>query len=42
MQTDNQADQPRLESARNEAMGITLSEVTTLPSTQQQPGQVGT
>ena len=41
-QTDNQADQPRLESARNEAMGNTLSDVTTLPSTHQQPSQVGT
>ena len=41
-QTDNQADQPRMESARNEAMGNTLSDVMTLPSTQQQPDQVGT
>ena len=41
-QTDNQADQPRLESARNEAMKNTLSDVKTVSSTQQQPGQVGT
>ena len=41
-QTDNQADQPRLESTRNEAMGNTLSDVMTLPSTHQQPSQVGT
>ena len=41
-QTDNQADQPRLELVRNEVMGNTLSDVTTLPSTCQQPGQVGT
>ena len=41
-QTDNQADQPRLESARNEAMGNTLSDVMTLPSTHQQLSQVGT
>ena len=34
-QTDNQADQPRLESARNEAMGNTLSDVMTVPSTHQ-------
>ena len=41
-QTDNQADQPRLESARNEATGNTLSDVMTLPSTHQQLSQVGT
>ena len=41
-QTDNQADQPRLESARNKATGNTLSDVMTLPSTQQQLSQVGT
>ena len=41
-QTDNQADQPRLESARNEAMGNTLSDVTTVPSTHQQLSQVDT
>ena len=41
-QTDNQADQPRSESARNEAMGNTLSDVMTFPSTHQQPSQVGT
>ena len=41
-QINNQADQPRLESARNEAMGNTLHDVTTVPSTWQQPGQVGT
>ena len=41
-QTDNQADQPRLESTRNEAMGNTLSDVTTVPSTRQQLSQVGT
>ena len=40
-QTDNQANQPRLESARNEAMGNTLSDVMTFPSTHQQPSQVG-
>ena len=40
-QTDNQADQPRLESARAEAMGNTLSDVMTLPSTHQQLSQVG-
>ena len=41
-QTDNQADQPRLESARNKAMGNTLSDVMTLTSTHQQLSQVGT
>ena len=41
-QTDNQVDQPRSESARNEAMGNTLSDVMTVPSTHQQPDQVGT
>ena len=41
-QTDNQADQPRSESARNEAMGNTLSDVMTFPSACQQPSQVGT
>ena len=41
-QTDNQKNQPRLESAGNEAMGNTLSDVTTLPSTCQQLSQVGT
>ena len=41
-QTDNQADQPRLESARAEAMGNTLSDVMTFPSTHQQLSQVGT
>ena len=40
-QTDNQVDQPRLESVRNEAMGNTLSDVTTVPSTHQQLRQVG-
>ena len=39
-QTDNQADQPRLESARNGAMGNTLSDVMTLPSTHKQLSQV--
>ena len=41
-QTDNQVDQSRLESARNEAMGNTLSDVMTVPSTHQQLSQVGT
>ena len=41
-QTDNQVDQPRLESARNETMGNTLINVTTVTSTHQQPDQVGT
>ena len=41
-QTDNQADQPRLESTRNEAMRNTLSDVMTIPSTHQQLSQVGT
>ena len=41
-QTDSQADQPRLESARNEAMGNTLSDVMTVPSTHQQLSKVGT
>ena len=41
-QTDNQADQPRLDPSRNEAMGNTLSDVTTVPSTHQQLSQVGT
>ena len=41
-QTDNQADQPRSESTRNEAMGNTLSDVMTFSSTHQQPSQVGT
>ena len=42
IQTDNQADQTRLESARNEAMGNTLSDVMTVPSTCQQLSQVDT
>ena len=41
-QTDNQVDQPRLESIRNEAMGNTLSDVMAVPSTCQQLSQVGT
>ena len=41
-QTDNQVDQPRLESIRNEAMGNTLSDFMTVPSTCQQLSQVGT
>ena len=41
-QTDNQVDQPRLESIRNEALGNTLSDVMTVPSTHQQLSQVGT
>ena len=41
-QTDNQADQPRSESARNEAMGNTLSDVMTFPSACRQSSQVGT
>ena len=41
-QTDNQVDQPRLESVRNEAMGNTLHDVTTVTSTCQQLSQVGT
>ena len=41
-QTDNQADQSRSESVRNEVMGNTLSDVTTFPSTYQQPSQVDT
>ena len=41
-QTDNQVDQPRLESIRNEAMGNTLSNVTTVPSTHKQLSQEGT
>ena len=41
-QTDNQADQTRLGSAKNEAMGNTLSDVMTVPSTHQQLSQVGT
>ena len=41
-QTDNQVDQPRLESIRNEALGNTLHDVMTVPSTHQQPSQVGT
>ena len=41
-QTDNQVDQPRLGSVRNEAMGNTLSDVTTVPITCQQLSQVGT
>ena len=41
-QTENQADQPRLESTRNEAMGNTLSDVTTILRTHQQLSQVGT
>ena len=41
-QTDNQADQPRSELTRNEAMGNTLSDVMTFSSTHQQPSQVGT
>ena len=39
-QFNNQADQPRLESARNEAMGNTLSDMMTIPSTCQQLSQV--
>ena len=38
----NQTEQPRLESARNEAIGNTLSDVTTVTSTHQQLSQVGT
>ena len=41
-QTDNQVDQSRLESIRNEAMGNTLHDVMTVPSTRQQLSQVGT
>ena len=41
-QTDNQTDQSRSESVRHEAMGNTHSDVTTFPSTHQQPSQVGT
>ena len=41
-QTDNQADQTRLESARNKAMGNILSDVRTVPSTHQQLSQVDT
>ena len=41
-QTDNQVEQTRLESTRNEAMENILSDVTTLPSTRQQLSQVGT
>ena len=41
-QTDNQAVPPRLDSTRNEVMGNTLSDVTTVPSTCQQLSQVGT
>ena len=41
-QTGKQTDQPRLESARKEAMGNTLSDVMTVPSTHQQLSQVGT
>ena len=41
-QMDNQGDQPRSESARNEAMGNTLSDVMTFPSACQEPSQVGT
>ena len=41
-QTDNQADQSRSESVRNEAMGNTLSDVMTFPRTHQQQSQVGT
>ena len=41
-QTDNQADQPRSESARIEAMENTLGDVMTFPSACQQPSQVGT
>ena len=41
-QTDNQTDQSRSESARNEVTGNTLSDVMTFPSTHQQPSQVGT
>ena len=39
-QSNDQADQPRVESARNEAMGNTLSDVMTIPSTHQQLSQV--
>ena len=41
-QTVSQTEQPELDSARNEAMGNTLSDVMTLPSTRQQLSQVGT
>ena len=41
-QTDNQVDQPRLESIRNEGIGNTLSDAMTVPSTHQQLSQVGT
>ena len=41
-QTDTQVDQLRLESVRNEAMGNTLSDVMTVPSTCQQLSQGGT
>ena len=41
-QTDNQTNQPRLESTGNEAMGNTLSDVMTVPSTCHQLSQVGT
>ena len=40
IQTSSQPDQPRVGSARNEAMGNTLSDVTTIPSTHQQLSQV--
>ena len=38
----SQTEQPELDSARNEGMGNTLSDVTTVPSTHQQLSQVGT
>ena len=41
-QTDNQTEQLRTEPARIEAMGNTLSDVLTFPSTCRQPSQVGT
>ena len=40
-QTDNQTEQPRIELARIEAMGNTLSDVMTFSSACQQPSQVG-
>ena len=41
-QTDNQGDQPRLKSIRNEVMENIPSDVMTVPSTCQQLSQVGT
>ena len=40
IQTSSQTNQPRVGSARNEAMGNTLSDVTTIPRTHQQLRQV--